>query len=301
MSAIDGRRRAWMRNAEAICALLEEATGRLRAGRWRKQSCIALPATGRLLLTGDLHDNLPHFEAVCDLARLDRNPDHHVVLHELIHGDRLVNGLDMSFQMLGRVAELVLAYPDQVHPVLANHELSQYRGHGVSKGGGDQTAKFSAGLEWVFGDDASAVEEALHAFIAAMPIAVRTEGGLFFSHSLPGEAHLDHFDFSVVERDLVEADYEGPFGAAFLMTWGRGHSIDSLHRLAAEWGAKLFVIGHMHVPDGASAPFRDLVTLATDHAQGRVLPIDLAASVGSADETIERALPIASFLRIEEH
>ncbi len=288
-----------MRNAEAICELFEEATLRMRACRWRKHSCVVLPSTGRLLLTGDLHDNLPHFEAVCDLARLERSADNHVVLHELIHGDRLVNGLDMSFQMLGRVAELVIAFPDQVHPVLANHELSQYRGHGVSKGGGDQTMKFSAGLEWVFGDDADSVADALDGFIAAMSIAVRTEQGLLFSHSLPGEAYLNEFDFGVLERDLVDADYEGPAGAAFLMTWGRGHSPTSLARLAAEWRVQLFVIGHMYVADGAEAPFRNLVTLASDHAQGRVLPIDLSASVTTATQAIEQAVPIASFLRVE--
>lgn len=299
MSATRGRMRAWMRNADALCALMQEATAALHACRFRKHSTIHLPSRGRLLLTGDLHDNLPHFEAICDLAKLARSEDNHVALHELIHGDRLLNDMDMSFQMLGRVAELILEYPHQVHPVLANHELSQYRGHGVSKGSGDQTAKFSAGLEWIFGDEADTVADAIDVFIAAMPVAIRTEQGLHFSHSLPGEATLDQFDFTVLDRDLVEEDYESPFGAAFLMTWGRGHSNVSLDRLAAAWGAKLFVIGHMHVPDGVDAPFRKLITLASDHPQGRVLPIDLAEPVTTAYQTIDRAVPIASYLRIE--
>ncbi len=299
MNAARGRNRAWTRNADALCSLMREASAALYACHGRAGVTIHLPARGRLLLTGDLHDNLPHFEAVCDLAKLDRSSDNHVVLHELIHGDRLVNDMDMSFQMLGRAAELVLAYPHQVHPVLANHELSQFRGHAVSKGGGDQTAKFTEGLEWIFGDEADAVADALDMFIAAMPLAVRTEGGLQFSHSLPGEAMLDAFDVGVLNRELGEDDYESPFGAAFLMTWGRGHTDHSLDTLGAAWGVRLFVIGHMNVPNGVDAPFKKLVTLASDHAQGRVIPLDLAEPVTTSYALLDLAVPIASFLRIE--
>ena len=106
-------------------------------------------------------------------ARLDRSPDNHVVLHELIHGDRLVNDMDMSHRMLARVAELVLAYPRQVHPILANHEIAQYRRHHISKGAGDNLELFDAGLDWVYGDEAEVAATA-RSRSAVMRVARRT-------------------------------------------------------------------------------------------------------------------------------
>ena len=96
-----------MQDPQQVCALLESAAEAMRECDFRRGSSVHLPARGRLLLTGDLHDNPTHLEAVKLAARLDRGPDHHVVLHELIHGDRLVNGVDLSYRMLCRAAQLV--------------------------------------------------------------------------------------------------------------------------------------------------------------------------------------------------
>ena len=82
---------------------------------------------------------------VVELARLDADADHHVILHELIHGERLINCMDFSYRMLGRVAELVLAYPRQVHPLLANHEIAQLTGGGREQGGGQQRGALRGG------------------------------------------------------------------------------------------------------------------------------------------------------------
>ena len=70
----------------------------------------------------------------------------------MIHGERLLNGMDFSYRMLGRVAQLVIDWPDQVHPILANHELAQLTGRGVSKGAGNSVELFNDALEFVFGE-----------------------------------------------------------------------------------------------------------------------------------------------------
>jgi len=290
----------WSTSASAYADLLEQAARALRASPFRDACTVRLPRKGRLLATGDIHDNQLHLDAVVRAARLDRSPEHHVVLHELIHGDRLVSGMDMSHRMLARVAELVLAHPGQVHPMLANHEIAQYRRQHISKGAGDNLQLFDAGLEWVFGEEAQVAADAIGVFVSAMPLAVRCGNGVMLSHSLPGVAPMPHFDMSVLERNLVPADFDSPTGAAYLMTWGRHHAPEHLEALALAWGVDLFVVGHAHADTGVELRPPNLVILNTDHAQGRVVAIDLAADAPSAEELVRAAVPIQTYFDLDD-
>lgn len=254
---------------------------------------VRLPARGRLIATGDLHDNTFHLRKIVDLARLDASPDHHVVVHELIHGDRLVNGMDFSYRMLGRVAELVIAHPGQVHPVLANHELSQMIGKGVSKGAGNSVELFRDALDFVFGERCEDVAAAVNRFIRAMPLAVIVDGCVLCAHSLPAARLMARFDPGVLDRALRDEDYVAPHGAAYLMTWGRGTSDEQVEALAERWDVRLFCLGHEHVEAGIDVRGSRIVILNSDHAQARVLPIDLAA-VPTAADALMYAIPLSA-------
>ncbi|MCA9289551.1 MAG: metallophosphoesterase [Phycisphaerales bacterium] len=272
-----------LRRAEPTAALFNRAAETLLTAPFRVRSTVRLPATGRLLATGDLHDNPVHLAKIRRLARLEAAPDHHVVLHEMIHSERLVNGVDLSYRVLGRVAELVTRYPAQVHPLLANHELAQMTGKGVSKGAGNNCELFDAGLEFVFGDDWAEVADAIDAFIRAMPLALVSASGVLCAHSVPAARDMDRFDLGVLDRDLVEADYESRTGAAYLMTWGRGHDAEHLARLADAWDVRLFCLGHEHAETGFEARTALSIILNSDHEHGAVLPIDLAAPPTTED------------------
>ena len=78
MNAARGRNRAWTRNADALCALMREATAALYACHGRAGVTIHLPARGRLLLT-DLGSSNGSF------IRLDEET-------EVKHGDVLLMG-----------------------------------------------------------------------------------------------------------------------------------------------------------------------------------------------------------------
>lgn len=289
----------WSTSASAYADLLESAAEALRGSPLREHCTVRLPRQGTLLATGDIHDNQLHLDAVLRAARLSRSADNHVVLHELIHGERLVSGMDMSHRMLARVAELVIAHPTQVHPMLANHEIAQYRRQRISKGAGDNLALFDAGLEWVFGDEAEVAAEAIGSFVRAMPLAVRCDNGAMLSHSLPSAAQMQHFDAGVLGRDLVEADFDSPAGAAYLMTWGRSHSPAHLESLARMWGVRTFIVGHAHASMGVEFHEPNLLVLNTDHAHGRVLPIDLSADCPEAAELVGRAVPIQAYFDLD--
>lgn len=276
------------RDADAVCALLHRAAECLRSVPGRKGATQWIPPRGRLVGTGDLHDNMEHLRAVLSFARLGASEHHHVIVHELIHGETLTGGVDASYRMLTRVAELVVQYPHQVHPLLANHELAQARKLRISKGGGEQVQLFLDGLDWVFGDDAGHVSDAVDEFIYAMPIALRTEQGVFCSHSTPGPADVESSRIDALERDLAPEEYDDQDGVAWQYTWGRGQTPESAARLAQRLDARLLMCGHAHVEDGAAAVGDALLLLNSDHARGVAVELALdgpppAAPVLAAD------------------
>jgi hypothetical protein len=278
--------RHWTNDAELFADLLGRAAEAMRSSPYRKGSVVRLPRRGRILATGDLHDHTAHLAAILKLAELDASPRHSLVLHELIHPEWCEDGVDRSYRMLGRVAELVVEYPWQVHPILANHEIAQLRRQPITKGAGDNVVAFDAGLEWGFGDDADVAAAAVAEFIRAMPLAIRTDSGLMISHSLPSDAVMRRFVVRILERDLHDEDFDGPDGAAYLMTWGRNSSPGLLARLASEWGVRTFVVGHTHVADGVEYRAPNLVVLNSDTEVGKVILIELERDVEDAQTLV---------------
>lgn len=283
-----------LRDADSVCDTLERAAELLHGSPFRSGSVHTLPSSGRLVVAGDLHDNPTHLQKITAFARLGASPTNHVILQELIHGDRLVNGVDLSYRVVARVADLVIRYPTQVHPLLANHELCQMLGIGVSKGYGDGTALFNDGLDFVFSEDAQLVADSLASFFRAMPLAVRTEGGLWCSHSIPSPETTDRFDPTVFDRTLEPTDYMAPRGAAYLMVWGRGQQAEQVDRLADAWGVRLFCLGHAMSEMGAHAVTPRMAVLNSDHERGRIAEIDLASIPPDADELVLATLPLAA-------
>ena len=283
------------RDAEQVIQVLRSATSQLWADSRRQGSTIHLPARGHLLVTGDLHDNPLNFTHTIRLAKLDESTDNHVVLHELIHGDRTVNGLDLSYRMLVRVARLVVRYPGQVHPLLANHELSQMAGHPISKGSGEMTGQFDDGVDWIFGSNGHAVSNALSEFILSMPIALLAANGVFCSHSLPGPSQMTRFDAGVIARKLTESDYAPLLGSAWMMVWGRGQTSEQMEKLADEWGVSLFCLGHAFVEDGIQIGGPRTILLNTDHDRATVLPILLSEDAPSVENAMFSAITLSAY------
>lgn len=282
-----------LQNAQQVIDTLNRAAECLLTSRFRRGSHIALPANGTLLVTGDLHDNPINLQKILRLARLAQSPDRHVIFQEMIHSERLVNGVDLSHRILVRIAELATHYPEQVHPVLANHELSQMTGKGVSKGAGNSVELFDDGLDFVFGDDWERVAEAIANFIHAMPLAVRSESGVFCAHSIPSPRLLDRFDPAVLDREMADADYETGAGSAYLMVWGRGQSDEHVKQLADAWNVRLFCLGHEHVETGCEIRGSHVIRINSDHENAAVLLIDLA-DPPDAEEAMMSAIRLSA-------
>lgn len=278
---------------DQVIRRFREATDAIRSTPGRRGSTVHLGDRGRLLVTGDLHDSRPRFDWVVEHAKLDADPEHHIVLQELIHGELAEDDVDLSYRTLLAAASLLLRHPTQVHVLLANHELAQMAGQPIRKGGGCMTTQFDLGLRQVFGDHAPGVVMAIDGFIRAMPIAVRTASGVFCAHSLPGPEMMPRFDLDLIHRDIDPGDYSPFFGSAWMMVWGRRHPPEQLLELAAVWQVDLFCLGHAWVPTGITIGGPRMVQMNSDHRHAAIVAIDLSRPAPTPEELCSTSIRIA--------
>ena len=299
-----------IRAADEVIDALAAGAAACRTAACRRGCCdviAALPADHvaadqpglsgqKLVATGDLHDNVSHMQAVLSLTGLDDEdrPESdrcHVTFHELIHPDELHEEpnpagvgtipVDYSYRALVRIAAVKAAFPQLVHVLLANHELAQIAGAGITKGGVNVVKAFNTGVERVFGPKAGAVSRALGEFISALPLALRIVGGardgrdILCCHSLPSPELIDRFDYGVLDRDLTEDDYAPRRGSAHLMVWGRAQDAACIETLADKWNVGTFVLGHEKAEMGFLQTDSRAVVLNTDHQRAHVAVLDL--------------------------
>jgi hypothetical protein len=281
-----------LQDADSVCAVFHAAAEVARQTPGRNGATVDLPAKGRLLATGDMHDHLVNCGKAVRLARLDDGEDRHLLLQELIHGERLINGMDFSYRLAARAALLQTRYPNQVHVLLSNHELGQVIGEDLRKHGNSLLTAFHAGLEYVFGDDAERVHQALEAWVRTMPLAVRCANGVMLAHSLPATRNRQRFEPTVIDRPLEDADLQPGVGSAHQMVWGRNFHRDWAQTLAEAWGVELFVLGHQYVDMGYELQGDRLLVINSDHDHGVAVPIDLAKRYTRA-ELVDEVLPLA--------
>jgi hypothetical protein len=299
-----------VQHAGAVIDLFHDAARANRDAPCRQGSIDVIHPPGRLIATGDLHDNPFHLARLIELAGLgetarqrdsetarrgdeaaELSPDSlsrsiahtlplHITFHEVIHSDRLLNGLDLSYRALARIAELKLDAPERVHTLLANHELAQIVGAGIVKDGVKCVDAFNDGLAYVFGGDWERVADAIGGFIRSMPLALRCvtpAGDILCAHSLPGLGSMGRFDAEILRRDLTDDDYAPRVGSAHLMVWGRGYDAEQLEDFVERWGVNLFILGHEKADNGYLVIPPCAVVLNSDHERGVYLPIDLAS------------------------
>ncbi len=306
-----------MRNAGAVVAALRAGAQANREARCRRGSIDVVEVraedagtpAGTLIATGDLHDSPLHLARVVRAAGMDvpgtatlrvaTNPSErhaerggtpcHLTLHELIHGERLVNGMDYSYRVLVRAASLKAAFPERVHVLLANHEIAQMIGSPVMKDGVKCNEAFDEALEATFGDEAdlAEVKGAIRAFIRSMALALRVKRpglpDMLCSHALPAPGLMDRFDPDVLGRELTDDDFLPRTGSAYLMTWGRGWTNEHFDALGQRWNVGLFILGHEKAETGCTVVAPGAVVLNSDHARGVYARVDVVRAATAAD------------------
>lgn len=282
-----------MSKASDDAAIFLEAAQNNQEDSLRDGSLLRLPNYGQVVMTGDMHGHERNFERLQKYTDLQHAVGRHVILHELIHSEPSpLDAADTSHRLMLQAARWKNEFPDQVHFLQSNHELSQLTGKQITKGGRVVTFDFERSLAVDYGDDSKLVLDAISTFIASFPLAGRTENRVFLSHSLPNARDLSHFDPTVVTRDLQPQDIcDG--GDAYLLVWGRHHTPELLDELARAFDVDLFICGHQPQEEGFEVVHDRLIILASDHNHGMFLPFDLKKTF-NIDDLARMIRPLAA-------
>jgi hypothetical protein len=243
---------------------IRKATRACRDTPGRTGRFVQLQDVDEVMVAGDLHGNLDNLRRILQAADLVNHPRRHLILQEVIHGpQRYPSGGDKSHQLLELVAALKVQFPRQFHFLLGNHELAQFTGRRIGKTAGEDSAtgpaldlneRFRLGVETAHGERAGEIYAALEEFIGAVPVALRTPGRIFFSHSLPSFGHLPDFQVKVLQRDPSSPADLAPCGPIYGLVWGRDVRPDTVAAFLRAVDADFLVTGHIPCERGYDMP-----------------------------------------------
>jgi hypothetical protein len=245
----------------------------------RKGNVVALgPSLGdEVMITGDLHGHRRNFNLIRTIAALDKHPRRHLVLQEVCHGGQVYadNGGCMSHTVLEDVARLKVRYPDRVHFILGNHELSELTDYPIQKNRQMLNVLFRLGLQHMYGAASEMVRLAMMPFFQSCPLAVRMPQGVFISHSVPEFADARPFDTTIFTRKLEASDYAEHAGV-FQLVWGRDYRQENAQAFADLVDANILINGHEPCLDGYTVPndLQIILDCCAEKASFVILPLE---------------------------
>lgn len=236
-----------MPDPDRLLRTLYKAADAVRQTPGRRGRFVQLPGATEVLVAGDLHGHLGNFQAVHRAADLAKHPTRHLVLQEVIHGPfAYPNGADKSHQVLDLFAALKCQFPRQVHMLLGNHELAQWTNRLVMKNDRDLNDLFRDGVTTAYGPDKGPeIYNGYLRLFGALPLAVRTAGRVFLSHSLPREKHLDRFALRHLETDAFPPEDLTVGGSVYELLWGRDTRPATCEAFLKKVDSDWLVTGHI--------------------------------------------------------
>ncbi len=279
--------------AQTPIQLIKNAIAANRCDHFRRGNIIELPSVGDLIITGDLHGNRRNFHKIQYYAALDKNPNRHIIFQEIIHGgSEDSDGNCLSYQLLFDLYEYKLQYPNHVHILTGNHDMTFVNDTEVLKNGRKMNQSLKKALSNEYGAETEAVINLMKDLFLSQPLAMRSENKLWCCHSLPSGRFLDNFDPAIMQKDLTSCDFKKT-GPVYSLLWGRNIAESTLANFSELFTVESFVLGHQNQPDGWSRPQKNLIILASEHNFGCLLKTDLASAI-STDSLVEHIVSIAS-------
>jgi|SRR5579883_691615 len=235
---------------------LRQAVALIRATPGRRGHVVNLENCTDVLVAGDLHGHVAHFQSLLKLADLANHPTRHFILQEVIHGKfRYPKGGDKSHQLVDLFAALKGQFPKQVHYLPGNHELAQWTDRPVLKADENQNALFREGVNEAYGPTfGPQVYAAYVELFQACPAVIRVPNGVLICHSLPATRSLALFDPARLERETYAPEDLQPGGSLHSLVWGRDTSADAVANFLRKMGSELLVSGHIACNEGFAVP-----------------------------------------------
>jgi hypothetical protein len=264
---------------------LRQAVTLVRATPGRRGRVVDLQNCTEVLVAGDLHGHVAHFQVMLKEADLANNPTRHFVLQELIHGKhRYPRGGDKSHQLVDLFAALKGQFPKQVHFLPGNHELAQWTGRPVMKADENLNAIFREGVLEAYGTEfGPQIYDAYLELFQALPVALRTPNRVLICHSLPAARAMATFDPSRLSAEKYDdADLQAG-GAVHSVLWGRDTTRENVIAYLAKMDADLLVSGHIASEDGYSIPNDKQVIVDCAESPGGFIIIPADRPITHAD------------------
>jgi hypothetical protein len=259
---------------ERMLTFLRQALTLVRATPGRKGHVVELRDCTEVLVAGDLHGHVAHFQHLLGVADLAAHPGRHFVMQELIHGKfRYPPGGDKSHQLVDLFAALKCQYPKRVHYLPGNHEMAQWTGRTVLKADEDLNVLFEDGVRTAYGPEfGPQVYQTYLELFKACPVALKVPNGVLVCHSVPAAAVQSLFFPARLEREEYEDMDLNPGGTVHSLLWGRDVSPKTVEAFLAKMGADLLVSGHIASDAGYSVPNdRQVIVDSAEHPAGYVL------------------------------
>jgi serine/threonine-protein phosphatase PP1 catalytic subunit len=208
--------------------------------KYMEGDLVTLPCRGRSLVVTDLHGNLEDFNKIMTLWGKCFNRKCHLILTgDFIHAMGREN--DHSIDIIEEVQYYAAKY-DNFHPLLGNHEWATITKILIYKGGVNQNLTFEALLKETFPDAWDEKLEEYINFFQTLPVAVRTENGVFISHAGPalGVESLDHIKNITLNGYLDNQPlYE--------LLWNRDYNKKDVNQFLEKVNCRAMVVGHTPV------------------------------------------------------
>lgn len=240
---------------------------------------IKLPSKGRLLIVTDLHGNLEDYEKYIDLWNCNDSDCHIVFVGDFIHS---INENDCSIEIIDDVIDKFKKYSN-FHPLLGNHEWGHIVGTHIFKGFQNQTLEFENLVSIKKGDLEPYLSNYIN-FFKTMPLFVKTENGIFISHTGPSKSIKSMNDFNKIFTD----DYNFQYLYDFL--WNRFDNdydegdVDNFLKLI---GSNCMVVGHT-VVDGFLVYGNQMILSSSFGTSNKAyLDIDLSKPIDNMDDLID--------------
>jgi hypothetical protein len=244
-----------MPQPDRLLSTLQRASAAFRTTPGRRGHVIAADAAVDVVVAGDMHGNVDNFSRLLKVADLGKHPGRHLVVQEVIHGKfRYADGGDKSHQLLDLIAALKCQFPQRVHFLPGNHELSQWTNRRIGKGDEDLNDLFRQGVDTAYGQHAAAIYDAYMEMLQAAPLVVRTANRVFLSHSVPAARKLETFDPAVLERDEFRPEDLVLGGSVHSLLWGRNATVEDVTAFLEKVDADWLITGHIPQESGYAVP-----------------------------------------------
>jgi len=251
--------------------LFKQAVHAVRADKFRKGDVILLPPEGDIVISADMHGDLDNFEKIQEISDLENNPNRHVIIHELIH-NLYSKGKDRSYDILKEAVEWKVKYPNNVHMIIANHDLCEIDETPIRKDGKEIKLVFSDSTMRHLGKYGDKIRETCKQYLSNLPIGVRTASRLWISHSIP-QKFLNKFNLSMFMEGMTLGGVKNRMDAyrreiIHDLVWGRDFSEATAKRFAEKVKADNLIIGHERAVKGYLVPNSKTIILDSIGEEG---------------------------------